>query len=210
MLWETIETIIIGKLGGEKGSARLLRKESCVSEPVKSWREKGGIIYFSVTSDGTTGEEWIARLESKKYEVSFYSRSVLLSPDFKPTKGVTTEVAVLKWVLFNAYDFVISKVCIEAERRELEKPNAEVACLIREKFTDKELMMGMSLSRIVVMSDTINDCRPKPTLLCVSCGIWGFLGFWGYGGGLEIDFGEPVYRWEHDDGFAFAVSQVSA
>src|SRR3989344_4861228 len=44
--------------------------EGVKSDPTAhSWREKDGVIYFSVTSDGTTGEDWITRLESQGLQV---------------------------------------------------------------------------------------------------------------------------------------------
>ena len=51
---------IVNKLGGEAAADAFLRGELTVSEPIRSWREEDGVIYFSVTSDGTTGEEWIS------------------------------------------------------------------------------------------------------------------------------------------------------
>ena len=89
------------KLGGEDGVYRFLAGELVVGEPVRSWTEKDGVIYFSVTSDGTTGEQWIARLEGKGFRLSGYTKQVLRSPDFKPTSGITTDVAVLKGSLFS-------------------------------------------------------------------------------------------------------------
>jgi len=70
----------------------------------RSWREQDGVIYFTVTSDDTTGEEWIIRLEKKGYRVSNYAKSILRSDGFKPTKGVVTEIAVLKGILFSDSD----------------------------------------------------------------------------------------------------------
>ena len=64
------------------------------------WREENGVIRFEVTSDGTSGEDWIARLESKNLRVGDYTKQLLNSPDFIPTMGITTEVAVLKGMLF--------------------------------------------------------------------------------------------------------------
>ena len=129
-----------------------------------SWREEGGVIYFSVTSDGITGEEWINRLEDKGFRVSDYAKVLLRSPDFKPTSGVTTEVAVLKgMMLFGGNDRTTKKIRAEADNRKLTKPNAELACLIREKFTDKEIE-GMGLWWIVVM-DPIKDSGGVPLLL---------------------------------------------
>lgn len=65
------------------------------------WTEKDGVIRFSVTSDGTTGEEWISRLENKNFRVGDYAKSVLRSKDFKPTSGITIFIAVLKGEIFS-------------------------------------------------------------------------------------------------------------
>ena len=45
------------KLGGEDGVDRFLSGKLSVSEPTHSLRQEDGVIYFSVTSDGTTGED---------------------------------------------------------------------------------------------------------------------------------------------------------
>src|SRR3989338_4837086 len=116
------------KLGGEDGVDRFLRDELSVSEPTRSWREEDGVIYFSVTSDGTT------------------------------------EVAVLKGMLFEDNDRITKKIRAEADKRKLSKPNAELACLIREKFTDKEIE-AMGLWYIVAMHEPINDSDGDPFLL---------------------------------------------
>lgn len=68
---------IVKKLGGHDMALRFLRDELSVSEPTRSWREEDGVIYFSVTSDGTTGEDWITRLESKGFRVDDYAKQVL-------------------------------------------------------------------------------------------------------------------------------------
>ncbi len=102
-------------------------------------RIEDDVSYLSVTSDGTTGEDWIKRLEGNGFRVGDYAKQVLRSPDFKPTSGVTTEVAVLRGCLFEDNDRITKKIRAEADKRKLTKPNAELACLIREKFTDKEI-----------------------------------------------------------------------
>ncbi len=157
---------IVNKLGGEDAAKCFLRGELLVSESTRSWREEDGVIYFSVTSDGTTGEDWIKRLEDNGCCVDDYARQVLRSPDFKPTNGVTTEVAVLKGMLFEENDRITSKIRAEADKRKLSKPNAELACLIREKFTDKEIE-AMGLLYIVAMHEPINDSGGVPRLLRV-------------------------------------------
>src|SRR3989338_2547198 len=155
---------IVKKLGGHDMALRFLRGELSVSAPARSWREEDGVIYFSVISDSTTGEDWINRLESKGFCEGDYAKQVLSSQDFKPTSGVTTEVAVLKGMLFKDNDRATREIRAEADKRKLEKPNAEVACLIREKFTDRELE-AMGLWWIVVMHEPINDSDGDPNLL---------------------------------------------
>ena len=167
----------------------------------RSWREEEGVIYFSVTSDGTTGEDWIKRPEGNGFRVVDYAKQVLRSPDFKPTSGVTTEVAVLKGMLFEDSNRITKKIRAEANKRKLVKPNAELACLIREKFTDKEIE-AMGLIRIVAMHEPINDSDGVPRLLCA----------YRYDGGRWLGaYGDmPDGRWHRGDGFALAVSQVSS
>lgn len=191
---------IVKKLGGHDMALRFLRDELSVLEPTRSWREGDGIIYFSVTSDGTTGEDWIKRLEGNGFRVGDYAKQVLRSPDFKPTSGVTTEIAVLKGMLFEDSKRITKNIHAEAEKRKLSKPNAELACLIREKFTDKEIeAMGMWF--IVAMHEPINDSDGGPDLLCADRD--------GGGRWLGACYDRPDGRWDRDGGFAFAVSQVS-
>ncbi len=188
---------IINKLGGENGVDLFLRGELTVSAPTRQWREENGVIYFSVTSDGTTGKDWIKRLEGNGFRVEDYAKQVLRSPDFKPTSGVTTEVAVLKGELFTDKDRITDKIRAEADKRKLSKPNAEVACLIREKFTDKDLE-AMGLRYIVVMHDPIKNSFDDLYLLfaCRS----------GDGRSMAADCIFPGGGWVSGSGFAFAVS----
>jgi len=165
----------------------------------RSWRKKNGVIYFTVTSDGTTGEEWIKRLEKGGYNVGFYAKQLLNSKDFRPTKGVKYEIAVLKGVLFPDDDRVTKKIRAEADKRKLTTPNAEVACFIREMFTDKEIK-AMGLTWIIVMHEPIKDSRGVLHLLSVDRDD---LGQW-----LRTYYGSPDRQWDRVSGFAF-VSQVN-
>lgn len=165
------------------------------------WTEKDGVIRFSVTSDGTIGEAWIARLENKGFRVGDYAKSVLRSKSFKPTSGVTTEIAVLKGEIFSDNDRITKNIRKEAKNRKLSTPNAEIACLIREKFSDKELE-AMGLYWIVAMHEPIKDSDGAPRLLGVGRsdgGSW-----------LRAGYGNPDGEWPRSSGFAFVVSQVSS
>jgi hypothetical protein len=188
-------------MGTAEGIRAFLRDELSVSEPIRSWREEDGVIYFSVTSDGTEGVDWIKRLEGNGFRVGDYAKQGLCSPDFKPTNGVTTEVAVLKGMLFEDNDRITKKIRAEADKRKLGKPNAELACLIREKFMDKEIE-AMGLIWIIAMHEPINDSGGGPDLLSAhrdDDGRW-----------LNACSGRPDDGWLLDGGFAFAVSQVSS
>jgi len=191
---------VVNKLGGMDGMNKFLRGELIVSEPTRSWREEKGVIYFSVTSDGTTGEEWIARLESKGFLVGDYAKSVLRSKSFKPTTGITYEIAVLKGEFFSDSDRITKTIRKEAKNRKFSTPSAEVACLIREKFSDKELE-AMRLYWIVAMHEPIKDSDGDPFLLCA---LRDDYGSWFY-----TTYGCPDCKWKRSYGFAFVVSQVS-
>lgn len=188
------------------GMAEICRIErlaptAAVPVPTPKWREENGVIRFSVTSDGTTGEEWIKRLEDKGFRVGNYAKSVLRSDDFKPTKGVTTEIAILKGMLFTDTDRITKKIRADADKRKLQKPNAEVACLIREKFSDEEIK-ATGLVWVVAMHDPIKDSDGYLHLLLASRDVGGS---W-----LNACYGNPDRGWDRRNGFAFAVSQVSA
>jgi len=164
------------------------------------WHEENGVIYLAVTSDGTTGSDWIKRLEKKGFRVSDWGKDVLCSPDFKPTNGVTYQIAVLKGMLFTDSDRIIKKIRAEAERRKMEKPTAEVACLIREMFSDEELET-MGLYWIVVFHEPIKDSVGDPSLLDARRGR---------GGRWLSAYGDrPGGRWDSFSGFAFVLPQLS-
>lgn len=175
---------------------KMLRGELC--EPECKWREKDGVIYFSVTSDGTTGRKWPELLEKKEFKVSGQAKDILCSDDFEPTNGMTYEIAVLKGMLFNDNDRITKKIRAEANSRKLTKPNAEVACLIRENFSDKDIE-AIGLYWIVTMHKPIKDSDGNPRLLDASRS--------GDGRWLDADQGRPGDRWVRDNGFAFVVSQ---
>lgn len=190
---------LANKLEGEEGAERFLRDELEVCEPKRLWREQNGVIYLSVTSDGTTGSKWIERLEKKGFRMSDHAKRILHSPDFKPTNGITTEIVVLKGMLFNDDERITKKIRTEANRRNLTEPNAEVTCLIRETFSDKEIE-AMGLWWVIAMHKPIKD----------SDGALGLLGAYRSDDGywLYADYDNPNNRWSRVYGFAFVVSQV--
>jgi hypothetical protein len=187
---------VVNKLGGMKAVDRFLRGELTIVESTRKWREEDGVIYFTVTSNGKTGEEWVKQLGER---IGSYAKSILMSAEFKPTDGISTNVAVLPGELFEDDGRITMKIRAEADKRKLIKPNAEVACLICEKFTEEEIK-SMGLWWIVVMHEPIKDSGGGPGLLGadrLGGGVW-----------LSADYGLAGDRWGRGGGFAFAVSQV--
>ena len=161
-----------------------------------TWREKDGVIRFSVTSNGRTGEEWIIYFDAKGIKLTRWAKHILRSPAFQPTNGITMNIAILKGELFTENVRITSFIRAEADKRKLTKPNAEVACLIRVMFTNQEIK-EMGLTWIVAMHDPIEDSDRSPGLLGARCfddGPW-----------LDSCYDEPGRRWSRDDGFAFAI-----
>jgi len=169
------------------------------TETDKKYREENGVIYFSVISDGTTGPQWIERLAKKGFRVADCAKQLLLSDDFKATNNVITEIAVLNGMLFEDKNRLTKNIRIEADKRNLSKPNAEVSCLIREMFTDKELE-AMGLWYIAIMHEPIKDSDGDPRLLYVDRNFGG--------SSLNTCYDKPDYPWDRECGVAFVARQV--
>ena len=152
-----------------------------------------------LATDGITGTQWIPRFESKGFPINNYANSVLRSPDFKPTTGIITEVAVLKGMLLAEKVRITKNIRNIANDRKWITPNPEIACLIREMFTNEEII-AMGLTGIIAMHEPIKDSDGDSSLLCVSCDD-GRQWLGAYYNGLR--------KWDHGFGFAFAVSHVS-
>ena len=191
------------KLAGPEGTnwlmefKKFLRKESCWTKP--TWMEKDGVIHLSVTSYGTTGSQWITRLEKKDFRLSKWAKDVLNSPNFKSTTGITYNCVVLKGEFFSDEDRITSKIRAEADKRKFAKPNAEVACLIRENFSDEDIE-AMGLIWLVTMHEPINDSGGAQNLLCAH--RYGVVGR-----RLSAFYGYPSGRWRRVDGFVFLAPQ---
>jgi len=168
---------VIDKLGGLEKFREFLRDDPVVSKPVsivptilesvtteKQWYEKNGMIRFTVISDGTTGEQWIARLESKGFKLSKWAKELLLSEDFKATTGTIYDIAVINGGSFTDKDRVSGTIVREAMGHKFIKLSPEAACLIREKFSDEE-MEKMGFNWMVFMHKPIMDSAGDPNLL---------------------------------------------
>lgn len=134
---------------------------------IRSWKQHCGVIYFSVTSNGRTGLQWIEHFEEAGHELSDWAKSVLESKDFVSTDGVTYEIAILNGKIWSdTRHRTIRSIRILAKDLNLITPNVEVACLIREKFSINDLEQ-MGICWIAIMHKPIADSVDEPDLLCV-------------------------------------------
>ena len=167
-------------------------------EPTCLWHlDADGTIRFSVTSNGKTGEQWIAHFAARGIYLSSYAKSVLRSEKFKVTSGVVYNIAVIPGKFWATNDERRTKaIRKEGEGvRKWQKPEAEVGCLIRDLFTDEEIAK-MVLTWIITMHEPIEDSGGRPNLL----------GSDRRGGPrLFAYYDRPVDSWRARNGFAFAV-----
>lgn len=114
------------------------------------WENNDGVISFSVISDKTSGPQWLKRLKNKGIYVDETARKMLLSKAFKPSDEVVTKVVIFRvpYAMFGE----ASPLPIAEEKGLVEPVNGmELACLIREKFTNKQFfLMGCSMLVISV------------------------------------------------------------
>ncbi|MFA5934832.1 MAG: hypothetical protein WC827_03045 [Candidatus Paceibacterota bacterium] len=163
------------------------------------WIEKDGIIYFTLISNGKTGEEWITYLEAKGVSVSNEAKSVLRYVSFKPTKaGTPYYIAVIKGGSFPDDGRTTNDVRAYASRLKMINLPADVVCLIRDNFTDEEIKQ-MGLSWIITMHQPISDCDGYLSVLGV---------FRSAREKLDTCSGDSDVRWDCSDGFAFATEKA--
>jgi len=198
--WTSEDVTKLKQFKDLKGIKAILNGGAEIFFPEKKWREEKGIIYFKVTSDGTTGEQWITRLEKAGFRLSEYAKELLLSKEFKATTGVVYEIAVLKGSLFTDNNRTSKKIRSKAAKLNFQTPNPEIACLIREMFSDDEIE-AMGLTWIVTFHKPIKDSDGDLSLLDtnrLSDDSW-----------LDASYDFPAGRWDPGSGFAFVFSQVS-
>lgn len=111
-------------------------------------RNERNVISFSLLSNGRTGEEWLNYFKESGLIVSESAQDILLS--LKATSNVHYQVVILKGAMFFTISPNEDNVIREAKLRSLKPCNLELACLIREKFSNEELL-SMRLNELKVM-----------------------------------------------------------
>jgi len=160
--------------------------EYYLARPGCSWYKRGGVIYITVISDGTTRSGWVRRIEENE-KISDEAKDLLNLIDFVPTTGVKYEVAVL-----NGGERPKRAIDENAKQRGLTVLNPEVALLLYEKLNRAELK-SMGLRGILICHHTNN----KSMLFFIK-----------NEGGYELDvaYGIDEVVWEGELGCAYAAS----
>ena len=163
-----------------------------------------GHIHFEVTTLGLTGEEWHTRL-TKGGHISFDSaKGILPKPDFdqnhRYAPGQTLKVFLVRGTeIKKDADRTTKNLQAFAKKHggkeSVSHLKAELALLIREKFTNEELE-EMGLWYIAVLHNPFVDAVGDPRVLLADR----------YGGASWVNayWDEPGDKWEGFGAFAFA------
>lgn len=161
-------------------------------------REEECLLQYSVPVEARgSGAERVKDLRAKGYRVGTGTEDSIISPQFTVTPLGTTNIVIVKGRLFEDQDRITASIRKYAENRGLQNPNPDIACVIREMVSDKEIEV-MGLDWIVCMHEPIVKKREDSeelNLLVVSRT--------GEGNVLLQYSGEPEVSWSAYDGFAF-------
>ena len=132
--------------------------------------------------------------------VGDYAKQVLRSPDFEPTNGVTTEVAVLKGRP--------SRTTTGSRRRSAPRPQAQAVQAERRALASSVRSSRTRRSKRWVCGTSLPCTNPSTTPTAIrTCWVRAVAAVVA---GSTAYHGRPDGRWVVTDGFAFAVSQVSS
>lgn len=198
VMWEIIQALVneVLALGGDDNSLRrILTNGKLRRELALLIVNKAKELWKSITSVGKTGEEWITRLESNGFRVGDYAKKLLRNAAVTTTTGTVYDLVVIKGEEFPT-DAARTNEAIRAlaKSRGYLTPPIEVAPLLRESITDKEIE-EMGLYALIVMHEPVADADGGLRLLGVDRrdgGRW-----------LFAFFGSPQCLWFRDDGFVF-------
>lgn len=117
------------------------------------WQEKDHVITLTVTSDGTTGSEWITRFKEAGISVKDEAKNLLKASHFNDnvTNDTTYSIAVLKGLGFPSDELNLYQMRRQQQRQDFASPNPEVACLLLDRFRETGFA-GMGIAWIMVMS----------------------------------------------------------
>src|SRR3989344_2374815 len=147
----SLAEVLVHLAGDEKAQDEIVAVlERLASQTVK--------VLWTVTSDGTDA----TMLEAIGRKVSSWAKDVMSKSEFVVTKGKTYRLVVIRGEEFATdSERPTANIRAEAVRRRYLEPPAEVAVLLRKKYTQEEL----GFPYVVVMHKPILDSNGSPALL---------------------------------------------
>lgn len=174
-------------------------EDAVIPTTPKTWTvDDEGNIHFTLTSNGFTCEQWEQQLGRLCYQFRNWTCDILRRARELPTNGVTYHIVVCPGDKISDFKRTTNKLCAWADKKGWVRPHWEVACLICNTFTKKQLeQMGLD---IVTMHKPIKDSVGNQSFLLVGCGVGGRR--------LHAYAISPNRQWTDDCGFAFVIPQV--
>ncbi|KKP89859.1 MAG: hypothetical protein UR94_C0033G0011 [Parcubacteria group bacterium GW2011_GWA2_36_10] len=163
---------LMERLAGSDGNTWLAGlKKFLRGELVARWRiGDDGIIYSSVKSCSisTSGSDWLKNLKRRRFTIDGVAPEILRSKNFQASPDGTYEIAIFRGSLLAECERSSNKIRIRASHCHFFTPGTDLACLIRDNFSDEEIR-AMGLKRIIVMHQPIYDSHGIPSLLALGC-----------------------------------------
>lgn len=154
---------------------------------------------MKLTTLGLSGKDWIKRLEKGKYNIGSYAKELILSKEFeaaRPKKGQEFAIEFVKVADLGKSYATTTELREYAQKKGWAVPTPEVALLIRETMSDKDIE-ELDTWYVAALHDPIVDLRGGPSVLCASRN----------GGGRWVNayWDDPRLKWLADGAFAFVV-----
>lgn len=167
------------------------------SELPTEWAfDEYGNIHFLLTSSGLSPEQWKRHLEARGLRIGDRACAVLFGAHEMPTFGKSYHVVVCFNTKLSPQDRTTADIRNHAKIMRWETPHWEVACLIRDAFTDQQLE-EMGLWYVAALHEPINDSEGNPYLLSSRRDDVGHR--------VSAQHGSPDSPWFGHGGFAFVV-----
>ena len=182
------------KLAGPNGR-RWLREFNRFLRQEPTWQTPAAL---EVVSDGRSGTDFIRTLKAANWRISDWAQDVMKKPAFTATNSTRYKLVVIKGDEFD-HDPTTDEIRALASERNYLTPPAEVAPLLREFLSDKDLET-MGVFWLAVMHEPIIDSDGRPGVLFVNRdhdGRW-----------LSAYWANPNDPWSRYGGWVFLAPQA--
>lgn len=163
---------------------------------------KSFIPILSLTSEGHTGDRFLADLKKAELSVGAHAEQILKSKEFAAlvTNGVTYYPGVIKGEDFSGSERTSENIRKEATKRGGITPPVELSPLLRLNFSDDEIK-ALGLLWLIPMHEPINGSGGNPYVLGLSA--------CGFNDQLSAYYDRPANEWDRKAGFVFLFPQVN-